>query len=190
MTRGGSTFETSARFRTRLLFPLLIAFSSACSDGKAASQSQPSKLHQLSPPTEPAIRLTGRVTDAASIIGTAQEAALSDQLEQFERATGHQMVVVTVETLEGRDVADFTRDLANAWGIGRQGHHDGVVVLVAPHERKVRIAVGYGLEQSLPDSVCQKIIDEQMLAPFRRGDFERGIEAGVSALIDELTKSS
>ena len=97
------------------------------------------------------------------------------------------MVIVTVSTLGGRDVADFTRDLANSWGIGRKGHNDGVVLLVAPNERKVRIAVGYGLEKALPNALCQKIIDEQMLPRFREGDLPAGIEAGSRALIARLS---
>jgi uncharacterized protein len=96
------------------------------------------------------------------------------------------MVVVTVPALSGRDVADFTRDLANEWGIGRKGYDDGVVVLVAPNERKVRIAVGYGLEGTLTHEVCRQIIDTAMLPRFRHRDIPGGIEAGTDALIVRL----
>ena len=96
------------------------------------------------------------------------------------------MVVVTVPTLSGRDVADYTRDLSNRWGIGRKGDNDGVVLLVAPVEHKVRIAVGYGLEGKLTHDVCQQIIDKTMLPRFRDGDLPGGIEAGTDAIIARL----
>lgn len=171
----------------RLLIPLLMALAAACSNGQDARQSEPTGAQQFSASVDAAIPLAGRVTDAANIIGDKQEAALVNRLAEFEEATKHQLVIVTVNSLEGRDVADFTRDLANAWGIGRKDYNDGVVVLVAPNERKVRIAVGFGLEQALPSSLCQTIIDVQMLPRFAKGEMEQGIDAGVSALIDRLT---
>ena len=93
------------------------------------------------------------------------------------------MVVVTVTTLGGRDVADFARDLGNSWGIGRKCYNDGIILLVAPNERKVRIAVGYGLEKTLTHDLSKRIIDQQILPAFRRGDIPGGIEAGTQALI-------
>lgn len=170
----------------RLFIPLLVALAAACSNGQTASQPQSRDTQQFSAPIDAAVPLAGRITDAANIIGEEREAALSDRLADFEEATKHQMVVVTVNSLQGRDIADFTRDLANAWGIGRKDYNDGVVVLVAPNERKVRISVGYGLERELPTSLCQTIINEKMLPHFANGKMEQGIEAGVSALVDKL----
>jgi uncharacterized protein len=159
----------------------------ACSNGHS-NRSELSKnptvdFHAVAP----AVPLTGRVTDAAHILLPAQISALTMKLEQFERTTKHQLVVATVPSLGGRDVANFTRDLANAWGIGRKGYNDGVVLLVAPNEHKVRIAVGYGLERTLTHEVCQQIIDGAMLPRFRKGDLPGGIEAGTDALIARLT---
>ncbi len=96
------------------------------------------------------------------------------------------MVVVTVRTLNGQDIADFTRTLANSWHIGRKGIDDGVVLLVAPAERKVRIAVGFGLEKQLTPEVCQEVIDSEVLPAFRRGNLPGGIEAGTEALVARL----
>lgn len=132
------------------------------------------------------IALAGRVTDAAQILTPEQEAGLSDRLAALERATTHQMVVATVPTLGGQDIAAYTTHLANRWGIGRRGHDDGVVLLVAPDERKVRIAVGRGLAAVLTDALCQQIIDERMLPRFRQGDVAGGIDAGLAALITRL----
>ncbi len=134
----------------------------------------------------PPVRLTGRVTDAAGILSAGEEAALTTKLKRLEGKTGRQFVVATVRSLGGRDVADFTTDLANSWGVGRAEQNDGLVLLVAPTERKVRIAVGYGLERRLPNAICQQIIDEHMLPRFRQGDLPGGIEAGADALIARL----
>lgn len=137
----------------------------------------------VSRPGPPAVALAGRVTDVANVLSAEQRLTLSRELEQFERTTKHQMVVVTVTSLGGRDVADFARDLANSWGIGRKCYDDGIVLLVAPHEHRVRIAVGFGLEKTLTNEVSQRIIDQRILPEFRRGDLPSGIEAGAEALI-------
>jgi uncharacterized protein len=117
------------------------------------------------------------------VLNVEQRIRIADELAQFERATKHQMVVVTVRSLAGRDVADFARDLANSWGIGRRCYNDGIMLLVAPNEQKVRIAVGYGLERTLTHRVSQRIIDRNILPAFKQGDLPAGIEAGVRALI-------
>ena len=172
----------------KLIIPLVMTLAVACSDAQTTGQSKTvGDAHQLAMTTRPKVAWNGRVTDAAGIIDAAQEAALSRRLEGLERTTGRQMVIVTVTTLDGREVAAFTRDLGNAWEIGRSEQDDGVVLLVAPNERKVRIAVGLGLERILPDALCQKIIDDQILPRFREGDLQGGIEAGANALIDRLT---
>jgi len=89
------------------------------------------------------------------------------------------MVVVTVPSLNGQDVADYTQNLGKRWGIGRKGINDGIVVLVAPNERKVRIAVGYGLENLLTNSYCQKVIDTMMIPQFRTANYYGGLMAAV-----------
>lgn len=165
---------------------LAMTLAAACSDGQATSKLA-ADLPQLAATAQPKVALSGRVTDDADIISAAEEAALTKRLEELEKTTGHQMVIVTVTTLGGQEVASFTRELGNAWGIGRAAEDDGLVLLIAPNERKVTIEVGYGLERALPDALCRKIIDDQILPRFREGDLPGGIEAGASALIDELT---
>ena len=170
--------------RTKVkLAALLLALTVACSDGQATS----APPQAVSAEARPAIPLAGRVTDAADVLSSQQEMTLSAKLEELERATQHQMVVVTVQSLGGEHIAAFTRKLANSWGIGRKGHDDGVVVLIAPQERSARIAVGYGVEKKLPDALCQQIMDQQMIPRFREGDLAGGIEAGVNALAARLT---
>jgi uncharacterized protein len=158
----------------------------------ACSSSQPNASNPVNSATAgsqrsaPAIPLAGRVTDAAHILSPEQQSKLSRKLEALERLTKHQMAIATVPSLGGRGVADFARDLANSRGVGRKGYNDGVLLLVAPNERKIRIAVGYGLEKTLTHDVCQGIIDKSILPEFRKGDLPAGIEAGTDALIARL----
>ena len=159
----------------------------ACSNGQPSRSNDNRDDAPAATINVPAVALTGRVTDAADILTAQQEATLTTKLEQLEKATGHQVVVATVPTLGGADVATFTRNLANNWRIGRQGYDDGVVILVAPNERKVRIAVGHGLEKTLTHDVCKEIIDKQMLPRFLEGDLPGGIEAGANAIIARLS---
>jgi len=134
----------------------------------------------------PAIELTGRVSDAASIFDETQKDNLTIKLERLESSTQHQVVVATVSSLGGRDIKPFATDLGNAWGIGRKKFNDGVIILVAPNERQVRIAVGFGLEETLTDELCAEIIENLMLPEFRMGDYYSGVDAGVNALIEAL----
>jgi len=132
------------------------------------------------------IVFTGPVTDAAYILDADQEESLAVQLRALEQATGHQMVVATVPDLDGQDIAIYAQTLANRWGVGRKHINDGVVILVAPKEGAVRIAVGLGLERTLPDSHCQQIMNQQMIPRFKQGDIAGGIDAGVKALLKHL----
>lgn len=161
----------------------MLTLALGCNNGRASS-SQSNR--EVATPAS-SVPLAGRVTDAAKVLTVEQEASLSAKLEELERATGHQMVVATVPTLGGQDVAQFTRNLANSWGIGRKGYDDGVVLLIAPNERKARIAVGYGLEKKLPDALCQQIMAEEIIPRFRQGKLASGIESGVNALVARLS---
>ncbi|MEJ2459598.1 MAG: TPM domain-containing protein, partial [Novosphingobium sp.] len=134
-----------------------------------------------------ALRLQGRVNDDANILDFETKARLSARLRTLEEKTGHQMVVVTVPSLGGEEIASFTRTLANRWGIGRKGYDDGVVILVAPNERKVRIAVGYGLEKALTNAFCAHVIETDMVPRFRTGDFAGGIEGAITSLSAKMS---
>ena len=130
-----------------------------------------------------AVLQTGWVTDAAGILPDEVERRLATKLAGFARDTQHQLVVVTVPTLASLDVAEFTTALGNAWGVGRAGYDDGIVLLVAPNERRARIALGYGMERLLSDEECHRIMEDVMLPRFRADDLPGGIEAGAEALI-------
>ena len=130
--------------------------------------------------------LTGRVVDQAGLLTPAKETELTARLEALERDTSDQLVVVTVDSLQGREIEDYGYRLGRAWGVGQAGTDNGVLLIVAPNERKVRIEVGYGLEPILTDGLSALIIHNEILPAFREGRFERGIEQGVTAIEAQL----
>ncbi len=131
--------------------------------------------------------LTGRVVDSANLLPVADRTALTNKLTALEKRTGHQFVVVTVPSLGGHSINDYGWKLGNTWHIGRKGINDGMLLIVAPSERKVRIEVGYGLEKALSNDKAAAIIDQAILPDFKAGDFPRGIAAGVDGVIREIS---
>jgi uncharacterized protein len=130
--------------------------------------------------------LSGRVVDAANLLDPAQEQALTAKLETLEKGTGRQLVVATIPDLQGYAIEDYGYQLGRAWAIGRKDVNDGVLLIVAPAEKKVRIEVGYGLEPVLTDALSSVIIQQAILPPFREGRMAEGIIAGTDALIAQL----
>jgi len=137
----------------------------------------------------PALALTGRVVDDARLLLPEQEVQLTRALAALERDEGPQFVVATTRSLQGRRIEDYSIDLARAWAIGSAKRNDGVVLVVAPNERKVRIEVGYGLEKRLPDEFCAEVIRETIVPAFERGDFPGGIARGAGALIEQMRRA-
>jgi uncharacterized protein len=127
--------------------------------------------------------LTGRVVDEAGLLSPAATARITAQLEAHEKATSNQVVVAIVKSLQGYEIEDYGVGLARAWGIGQQGRNNGVVLIVAPSERRVRIEVGYGLEGNLTDAISSDIIRTRITPAFRDGRFEAGIQEGVNGII-------
>lgn len=130
--------------------------------------------------------LTGRVVDDAHLLSPEAEARLVERLAALERDTSDQLVVVTVHDLGGREIEEYGYRLGRHWGIGRGETDNGVLLIVAPNDRKVRIEVGYGLEPILTDAFSANVIQNEILPAFRVSAFERGIEAGVAALDAQL----
>ena len=130
--------------------------------------------------------LTGRVADSAHIFSDAEKSVLSARLSHLEAETGHQLVIVTVPSLDGEDIAPFATRLFNAMGIGRKGIDDGVMILVAPNERKARIEVGKGLESKLSATLCSDIMQNSMIPQFKAGEFYGGVRSGADQLIRYL----
>ena len=118
--------------------------------------------------TQPAFpELTGRVVDRADLLSAAKEAELEQRLAALERDTSDQLVVVTVRSLEGYDIADYGTQLGRHWQIGQQDGDNGVLLIVALEERKIRIEVGYGLEGILTDALSALIIHDQITPAFK-----------------------
>ena len=131
--------------------------------------------------------LTGRVVDGAGIIDPAVIASLTEKLAALEAKSTDQLVVVTLPSLEGLDIADYGYQLGRHWGIGQANLSNGVLLIVAPNERKVRIEVGYGLEGTLTDAISSAIYNRAIVPRFKAGDMSGGIVAGVDAIIDVVT---
>jgi uncharacterized protein len=127
--------------------------------------------------------LTGRVVDDADLLDPGQESTLTAKLKALEDETSDQLVVVTLPSLQGETIEDYGYQLGRHWGIGTKKLDNGVLLIVAPNERKVRIEVGYGLEGKLTDILSHLIVENSILPHFRSGDFPGGIESGV----DDIT---
>jgi uncharacterized protein len=128
-------------------------------------------------------QLTGRVVDLAGVLSPAAEQALSERLAEHERRTSNQVVVATVPSLQGYDIERYAVELFRAWSLGRQDRNNGVLLLVAPNERAVRIEVGYGLEGTLTDALASEIIRNRILPRLRMGDLAGGIASGVDGIL-------
>ena len=131
--------------------------------------------------------LTGRVVDQANILSPETRAALTDKLAALEAQTSRQLVVVTLPSLQGYDIADYGYQLGRAWGIGQKKLDNGALLIVAPNEHRVRIEVGYGLEPILTDALSSVIEQSAILPKFRTGDYNGGVTAGVDALVAQLS---
>jgi uncharacterized protein len=126
--------------------------------------------------------LSSHVNDTAAMIPAGVRDHIEGQLAAFEKATGAQVAVLTVPTLDGDPIEDYSIKVAQTWKLGRKGVDDGVLFLVARDDRRMRIEVGYGLEAKLTDAQCGRILDDVVRPAFRNGDFGGGIEAGVNAI--------
>jgi len=130
--------------------------------------------------------LTGRIVDNAGMIDVATEAALSQELAAFEKKSSDQIVVATVDSLDGEAIEPYANRLFRAWKLGQGGENNGILLLVAKSDRKMRIEVGYGLEGTLTDLHSKLIIENTMVPAFRAGDYSAGIKGAVDDIITVL----
>jgi uncharacterized protein len=131
--------------------------------------------------------LTGRVVDQANIIPAETRSAIEQKLTELETKSGIQLVVATVTTLEGQEIEPYANQLFRSWKLGEKIKNNGVLLLVAPNERRVRIEVGYGLEGTLTDALSKVIITNAITPRFKTGDFGGGVSRGVDDIITVLT---
>lgn len=159
----------------RRLAAIVLAF--ACVVAAAAALAQSLTFPQL----------TGRVVDQAGILDTATRDKLEKLSADLEAKSTDQLVVVTLPSLQGTSIEDYGYQLGRHWQIGQKDKNNGVLLIVAPNERKVRIETGYGLEGTLTDAIGSFIIQQAVLPRFRAGDFAGGITRGAEDIVNVLT---
>ena len=130
--------------------------------------------------------LTGRVVDNAKILSEQEEETLSSLLQSHEKETSNQIVIVTLNSLNGYEIADYGYQLGRHWGIGQKDKNNGVLLIVSMAEKKLRIEVGYGLEGVLPDKTAHEIIEYILKPKFRQGDFYGGILDSTNNIIKAI----
>ncbi|WP_394751737.1 TPM domain-containing protein [Crenothrix sp.] len=128
-------------------------------------------------------KLSQRVTDLTGTLSTAQIAGLDEKLAALETQKGSQIAVLIIPTTQPQDIAEYGIQVADLWRIGRKNIDDGLILIVAKDDRKLRIEVGRGLEGVIPDVIAKRIISDVITPYFKAGDFVGGIDAGVSQLI-------
>jgi uncharacterized protein len=131
--------------------------------------------------------LTGRVVDQANVMTAESRGDVESKLKDLEDKSGIQLVVATVKSLQGSDIESYANELFRFWKLGQAQKSNGVLLLVAPSEHKVRIEVGYGLEGTLTDALSSVIISSAIIPRFKTGDFSDGIERGVDGVISVLS---
>lgn len=141
-------------------------------------------LPALADPTFP--KLTGRVVDDAHLLSPEQVAQLTQLSAEVEQASSRQFVVATIPDLQGYEITDYGYQLGRAWGIGQKGADNGIILLIAPNERRVTIQVGYGLEPIMTDALSSQIINGIILPKFKAGDMAGGIVAGAQAIGEQM----
>ncbi len=134
--------------------------------------------------------LTGRVVDQAQVLSAGERADLEGKLADLESKSGIQLVVATVSSLGGEEIEPYANALFRAWKLGEAKKNNGVLLLVAPREHRVRIEVGYGLEGTLTDATSSLIIANAIAPRFKAGDFDGGVARGVDDIITVLTTDS
>ena len=158
---------------------------------EALSTQAPLRVAQSGPAPVPATAefpaLTGRVVDAAGMLDAATRESLRRTLQALEEKTGAQLVVATVRSLNGNSVEEYANRLFRRWQLGQRGKNNGVLLLHAPKERKIRIEVGYGLEGVLTDAVTKYIIQNSITPRFRANDFAGGMTRGVDDIVKVLS---
>jgi uncharacterized protein len=127
--------------------------------------------------------LTGRVNDNAQILSDSTRKSLTDLLKEHENRTTNQIVILTLHSLQGESIEDYANKVFNEWKIGQKGKDNGILIVVVPDERQMRIEVGYGLEGTMTDLSAGRIIQDIMAPRFREGDYNNGIIDGTGAVI-------
>ncbi|MDF7798697.1 TPM domain-containing protein [Pontiellaceae bacterium B1224] len=164
-------------FRLKTILPilgiLLLAITAGASD---------QLLNSLNP------RNGVAVYDYANVISSSEKQQLESMIDELEQKTGAEIAVVTLQSLDGGQIDDFTNRLFEKWGVGQKGKDNGLMFLAAMQDRKMRIEVGYGLEGAIPDSKAGRIRRDVITPYFKAGNPGKGITAGIAVLSQEIAK--
>lgn len=158
---------------TKLFIPLILLIASTLNASPRSQQTDDSLIHR--------IILSGYINDFANVMGR-HSAELEPILVELEEKTGAQIVLVTLPSLEGGEISDFTVQLFERWGIGQQNEDNGVLLLTSIEDRQIRIEVGYGLEPIITDSTAGRILDEIVIPLFQQEEYGMGLTAGVASV--------
>ena len=158
--------------RAQQWWPRLLVLLALLASVVASAQSLPQR------PNPPRL-----VNDLAGLMQPAEADALERKLVAYDDSTSSQIAVVTVNSLDGDDIADYAQKLYESWGIGRKGKNNGVLVLVAKQEHQARIQTGYGLEGAVPDALAKRIISNTLVPAFRQNQYYAGLDRGTDELI-------
>ena len=131
-------------------------------------------------------KLTGYVNDLAGVISPEVELKIENFLRGFEASDSTQLVVLTIESLEGESLEEYSLKVADSWKIGQKEKDNGALLLISKQDRKIRIEVGYGLEGKLTDLLAGRIIDNEITPEFKAGNYDAGVIAGVSAMAESV----
>jgi uncharacterized protein len=131
-------------------------------------------------------RPQGYVTDTAGMLSHATVLRLDQALQAFEQSDSTQIAVLTVSSLQGEPLEEYSLKVAENWGIGQKGKDNGALLLIARDDHKLRIEVGYGLEGRLTDLLTGRIVDNEIAPRFKQGDFDGGVTAGVAAMMEAV----
>jgi uncharacterized protein len=137
----------------------------------------------LAQDVQPVPPLSGRVVDQAKLLSDAQRTALEGKLAAFESEAGPQIVLLLVATTQPEDIASYAQRVADAWKIGRRNVGDGLLLVVARDDRRVRVEVAKALEGAVPDLAARQIIDRSITPAFKQGDYAGGLNAGLDGLM-------
>ncbi len=138
---------------------------------------------EFPPPPDPP-RL---VNDFTGLLTDEEQQTLERKLVAFNDSTGTQIAIVTINSLHGYDVAEYSFELAESWGIGQEGEHNGILVLIAPNERRMFIATGYGVEGFVPDAIAKRIVEGTLKPNFRNESYFVGLDQATNLLIGLLS---
>ena len=122
------------------------------------------------------------LTDQVEMLSASERSALADRIRELKDRTGVELSVLIVESLQGYDVADFSYEVFSQWKLGKKGEDKGLLLVIAPKDKKMRLEVGYGLEGNITDVISRRILENVLRPNFRNGNFAQGIEAAIGAI--------